>query len=829
MISRLKDSSESESSPSSTPVVEEVNDDGYLSIDIRLFLAMMTVIMVSAFSLGVYLGPPASYSLPNKLETPLANLSEFGDGSNVQKNPISDQTILKKLNSKRRLPTAHSADLGRTVVEQRHVQYQVPSLEDLGETEKEVDSEMLNTESSTSSEEEHLPAGQHLLVDIRKVDSAFLNSEERLAAAMVDTVKHAKLTLLSYHCHSLVPTGVSCVGVLLESHISFHTWPDEGVITLDLFTCGSNPLIPVVPVIEKLFGIPRQPNGNNATCGESECPAPEEVESFWSHELRGFRHYEDRKAHYLDLQSDLALWVTSPLDLAYKKEIVSVTSRFQRIDIWDILDFGDSPSYEDAQRLGLEPGDPRWMQSKYATPTRLLFLDGTLQSINDNEHEYHEALVHPAMFAHPGPENVAIIGGGEGATLREVLKHRTLKDVKMIEMDEVMIEVAQKYLPQFHNCSGFTDFDNCFDDPRAELLYLDGRQWFLENYATEKPAFDVVIIDALDPEDPNAASSKLFTDVNFLESLYNSLTPEGVLVFQVGTAPNIHDPKADVGVYAKREHMFLMLENHPSTAAMLVYEEAHCGFNEPHSFLVVCKHSSCRERWYAGSDAIDFQVYERILTTRTKTPTLQHFDGSTQYSYQFPPRAWETVYCRREPQPYECQFRGLDLSKEIHDLDLENEENTSFRIEKDDDGVTHVYATKHINKGDYVMATDLASSIIITNPSKENLIANTQVAGAGSAAVIEDFLKYIDRHGHKSFTEGVQNTVVEIGGSYMMRRVTDEKEANVDRLRPVPKGQKRPPYSPVLERHRHSFDVFLVATTDIEIQEELLKYEKVWQ
>lgn len=66
----------------------------------------------------------------------------------------------------------------------------------------------------------HLPAGQHLLVDIKDVDSTFLNSEERLAFALVELINESKLTLLSYHCHSLVPNGVSCAGVLLESHVS---------------------------------------------------------------------------------------------------------------------------------------------------------------------------------------------------------------------------------------------------------------------------------------------------------------------------------------------------------------------------------------------------------------------------------------------------------------------------------------------------------------------------------------------------------------------------------------------------------------------------------
>jgi hypothetical protein len=71
------------------------------------------------------------------------------------------------------------------------------------------------------TEELHLPAGQHLLLDYENIDPEFLNSEERLANAMLELVNTCGLTLLSYHCHSLKPSGVSCAGVLLESHVSF--------------------------------------------------------------------------------------------------------------------------------------------------------------------------------------------------------------------------------------------------------------------------------------------------------------------------------------------------------------------------------------------------------------------------------------------------------------------------------------------------------------------------------------------------------------------------------------------------------------------------------
>ena len=113
-----------------------------------------------------------------------------------------------------------------------------------------------------NDEEIHMPQGQHLLIDIENVDADFLNSEEQLASVMLEMVDECGLTLLSYHCHGLTPSGVSCAGVLLESHVSFHTWPTEGVITLDLFTCGDESLLPIVPLVERLFSVPRPGSKN---------------------------------------------------------------------------------------------------------------------------------------------------------------------------------------------------------------------------------------------------------------------------------------------------------------------------------------------------------------------------------------------------------------------------------------------------------------------------------------------------------------------------------------------------------------------------------------
>ena len=98
-----------------------------------------------------------------------------------------------------------------------------------------------------------------------------------------------------------------------------------------------------------------------------------------------------------------------------------------------------------------------------------LVLDGKIQSSESDEFIYHEALVHPAMITHPHPETVFIAGGGEGATLREVLAHNTAKRAVMVDIDEEVIALCQEYLPG-HNRGAFAD-------ARTEVYHVDAREY----------------------------------------------------------------------------------------------------------------------------------------------------------------------------------------------------------------------------------------------------------------------------------------------------------------------------------------------------------------
>lgn len=762
-------------------------EDQRYAVDIRVFVSAIVIAMAISFGVGVGLGPTS--------HTPAATVM-----SSIQSS--SSQQLQKQESS---LPRVTSVEVN------------------------EADSALATAQDQKAAVEEgelHEPAGQHLLVDIKGIEADFLDSEERLAKAMVDTVQEASLTMLSYHCHKLIPKGVSCVGVLLESHISFHTWPDEGVITLDLFTCGNNPLIPVVKTIQKLFGIPRE---------------GDKIEMQWSHELRGFRNKDKvadgKNDNYaiLDHNSDLSQMVWSPIDCPLKEQIVSTLTKFQRVDIWDMIGLEETPSHEDALKHNLQPGDPRWNTAEIVSPTRMLFLDGILQSESSSQKEYHEALVHAGMLAHADPKRVAIVGGAEGATLREVLKHKTVESVTMVEIDNELIELAKTHMPFMSDCSDFVGrSQNCFDDSVLDLVVEDAKGWFIDRKKTaQQNSFDVVIVDAMEPEATSAISKDLY-DTAHLEAILDSLTVDGIMVIQIGRAPTILDPRPDIGFNAPREKLFQNLEALDSVEAMFVYEDPHCGFTEPRAFMIVCKSHTCRRLFYATSDEIDYEIYSRVVRTHSKVRALQYYDGITHLGYQVAPKAWETIYCRREPTPFECSYRHLDFKKPIFEFDFESEEDNPFKVtadwegEGDDKAITstHVFANVDIPKGSYIMPEHLASSLSLSQKAIDNLKESTEYGGV---SVIEDFVSFIEKFGHDSKSKGTQRTLVEVGASYLIREVDTAEEANVGRwIPPHPKG-RRPKYSPVYERHRLSFDVFAVATRDIPKGAELLKYKGMWE
>lgn len=158
---------------------------------------------------------------------------------------------------------------------------------------------------------------------------------------------------------------------------------------------------------------------------------------------------------------------------------------------------------------------------------KVLFLNNKIQSAQVDEYIYHESLVHPALLTHPVPQKVLVIGGGEGATLREILRHGSIKKVVMVDIDRELVKLCQEYLPEWSK--------GAFSNPKTRLVFEDARR-FIERARSK---FDIIISDLSEPlkESP---SVNLFTK-EFFVKIFEILEEDGIFVLQAGsTDPYYH-------------------------------------------------------------------------------------------------------------------------------------------------------------------------------------------------------------------------------------------------------------------------------------------------
>lgn len=149
-----------------------------------------------------------------------------------------------------------------------------------------------------------------------------------------------------------------------------------------------------------------------------------------------------------------------------------------------------------------------------------LVLDGKWQSCTGDEFLYHEPLVHPAMICHTSPRNVLVLGGGEGATVREILRWKTVEQVMMVDIDGEVVEACREHLPEMHQ--------NAFEDSRTHLVIGDA----LEVLDKTDRQWDIVISDLSDPIE-EGPSFQLFTQ-EYFEKVQRVLAPGGYFVIQAG-------------------------------------------------------------------------------------------------------------------------------------------------------------------------------------------------------------------------------------------------------------------------------------------------------
>ncbi len=238
---------------------------------------------------------------------------------------------------------------------------------------------------------------------------------------------------------------------------------------------------------------------------------------------------------------------------------------------------------------------------------RMLFLDGIAQSAEQDEFIYHESLVHPAMLLHPHPRSVCIVGGAEGATIREVAKYRDVSRIVMVDIDEELVQVCKQHLSAWSK--------GAYEDPRLLLHIGDGRK-FLEQTAE---TFDVIMVDLNDPTEDSPAIY-LFTR-EFYQLVYQRLGKEGIGCFQ-GTDLQPTKLTLHARLYNTISSVFPRVISYP-----YMLPSFHC----LHSFILASK--GREPRFPDLGERLRTQKFQLEYLTPSILQTLFHMPAYVEQSY----------------------------------------------------------------------------------------------------------------------------------------------------------------------------------------------------
>ncbi len=239
---------------------------------------------------------------------------------------------------------------------------------------------------------------------------------------------------------------------------------------------------------------------------------------------------------------------------------------------------------------------------------KVLILDGAIQTTVFDEFIYHEMLVHVSLNSHPAPEEVLIIGGGDGGSLREVLRHPEIKKVTLVEIDKQVVDVCQRYLPELA-CS--------FNDRRLELHFEDGVSFVQD----KKECYDVILIDSTDPV---GSAVGLFSP-DFYSAIYQALRAEGLMTAQTETP--FYDSQLINRVYESISNLF------PITKVLVAPIPSYPGGYW--SATLGSKNMTRRRRPAISADASPLKCYATI-TRKFMKPASNCLLLSEPFSHRFP-------------------------------------------------------------------------------------------------------------------------------------------------------------------------------------------------
>ncbi len=326
--------------------------------------------------------------------------------------------------------------------------------------------------------------GRHIIVEFYDCTPNLLNDVVHIEKSMEGAAVDAGATIINSTFHHFSPYGVSGVVVIQESHLAIHTWPEYGFASVDLFTCGDT----VDPWLayKILKGKFEAAHGSamELSRGEMALLTQKELDV---KSLRDEKSADDgqplrtRDVWFTERDDEIAL------SLKHSAKLYDQQSDFQKVEIYKTEAYGN-----------------------------MLTLDGMVMTTEKDEYVYHEMITHIPSLTHPNPKRALIIGGGDGGTARELLKHDGYEEVVMVEIDAKVIEASKEFLPSIASA---------LEHPKLDLIVDDGIKYVK---SAADGAFDVVIVDSTDPVGP---AEGLFS-VDFYREVYRILSNDGIMVTQ---------------------------------------------------------------------------------------------------------------------------------------------------------------------------------------------------------------------------------------------------------------------------------------------------------
>ncbi len=315
--------------------------------------------------------------------------------------------------------------------------------------------------------------GLHLTCDLFNCACplSLLRDSAALRQACIRLATQAGLNVVGELFHTFADAGgVTGLVLLAESHLAIHTWPELNAVTLDVYVCNfrddnSSKAQALTDALATLFA-PKNVNRNSLLRGTpSTRPDPLTLEWLTPEVAHGF---------------------------TTRRPPVSIPSAFQRIE------------WHDTKAMG-----------------RMLALDGAFMLSERDEFIYHECMVHVPALAHSDPKRALVMGGGDGCIARELLKHTSIQQIVVAELDPQMVASCREHLSDVNAYS--------FDDPRVHVEIGDALI-FLRNSTT---LFDIIVMDLTDPDD---ADSSLLYATDAYALIRDRLSSEGVLSLHIGSA-----------------------------------------------------------------------------------------------------------------------------------------------------------------------------------------------------------------------------------------------------------------------------------------------------